>query len=114
MKIKGPSMEYEERFTSAELVQIIDEGLVYMCACPAQVADAMRKLRELHRYQLDCLQDPQNASPVHQAIAASTVRAHAQMQECLIQVLELEHWDRATLTMPEGLRQRQLQEILGD
>jgi hypothetical protein len=107
-------MEYEERFTNAELVQIIDEGLVYMCACPAQVADAMRKLRELHRYQLNCLEDSENALAVHRAIAASTVLAHAQLQDCLDHVLDLEQWDRATLTMPEGLRQRQLKEILGN
>jgi glutamyl/glutaminyl-tRNA synthetase len=40
-------MPYEERFTDAEFVRIVEEGLIYMCACPAQVAEAMRKLREL-------------------------------------------------------------------
>ena len=29
------------------------------------------------------------------------------MQDCLSEVLLLEKWDRITLEMPEGLRQRQ-------
>jgi hypothetical protein len=35
-------MEYEERFTDAELVSVIEQALIYMCACPAQVAQASR------------------------------------------------------------------------
>ena len=107
-------MQYAELFTDVELVHIVDEGLIYMCACPAQVADGMRKLRELYRYQLNCLQDPNNVSIVHQTIADSTAVAHAELQECLGRVLVLEGWDRATLSMPEGLRKRQINELLGD
>ena len=104
-------MLYEEHFTDAELNKIIEEGMIYMCACPAQVADAMRKLRSLHRYQLNCLVQPQNDAAVHTAIAESTVQAHATLQDCLDRVLVLEHWDRATLRMPEHLRVRQLREM---
>lgn len=107
-------MIYEERFTDAELELIVEAGLIYMCACPGQVADATRKLRELHRYQLNCLTDPENDSRVHQAIADSTVLAHAQLQDCLDVVLELEGWDRQTLQMPEGLRCRQKKAMLED
>lgn len=107
-------MKYVERFTDAELVQIIEEGLIYMCACPAQVADAMRKLRELYRYQMACLEDSENASIVHQTIAESVARSHAQLQDCMERVLELEQWDRATLRMPEELRRRQMSEMLKD
>ena len=32
------NMNYTERFSAAELAQVINESLVYMCACPAQVA----------------------------------------------------------------------------
>ena len=78
-----------------------------MCACPAQVAEAIRKTRELHRYQRDCLNDPDNDSEVHQAIALSAVRVHAELQDCLDTVLRLEKWDRATLTMPPNLRVKQ-------
>lgn len=108
------TMTYVEQFSDAELVQIIEEGLIYMCACPAQVADALRKLRELYRYQMTCLEDSTNASLVHQTIAESVITSHAQLQACLERVLELEQWDRATLRMPEGLRRRQMREMLGD
>lgn len=107
-------MDYVERFSDAELVQIIEEGLIYMCACPAQVADALRKLRELYRYQLNCLQGSGNVGLVHQTIAESAAVTHAHLQDCLDRVLELEQWDRATLRMPEGLRRRQMTEVLGE
>ena len=107
-------MNYVERFTDAELEKIIDAGLIYMCACPAMVADNLRKLRELHRYQLKCMDKPENCNAVHQTIARNTVIAHAQMQDCLDEVLVLEEWDRATLEMPEGLRQRQAKEMQAD
>lgn len=105
------SMEYEERYTDAELVKVIEQAMIYMCACPAQVADSVRKLRELYRYQLQCLEVPENSNHVHALIAQSTIQSHAIMQDCLDQVIELEAWDRSTLEMPAGLRKRQLQEI---
>jgi hypothetical protein len=107
-------MQYEERFTDSELGKIIEEGMIYMCACPAQVAEAMRKLRELYRYQQLCLSQPVNDATVHNAIAASTIQAHAILQDCLDQVLDLEKWDRSTLQMPANLRVRQMTEMLGD
>ena len=36
-------MNYTERFSAAELAQVINESLVYMCACPAQVASSILK-----------------------------------------------------------------------
>jgi hypothetical protein len=107
-------MEYEERFTDAELGKVIEQAMIYMCACPAQVADSLRKLRELYRYQLRCLETPQNDPIVHALIAQSTIQSHAIMQDCLDKVIALEAWDRSTLEMPAGLRKRQLQEILSD
>ena len=107
-------MDYVEQFSDEDLNQIIEQGLIYMCACPAQVADGMRKLRETYHYQKSCFNDPNNNAAVHQTIAASVVRAHALLQECLCQVLELERWDRATLQMPQGLRKQQMRELLSD
>jgi hypothetical protein len=107
-------MQYEERFTDAELGKIIEAGMIYMCACPAQVADGLRKLRELYRYQQNCLTQPANDPRVHLMIAKTTAEAHALMQECLDQVLEIEQWDRATLEMPPNLRKRQMTEMLAD
>ena len=34
-------LPYEERYSDAELVSIVEQGLIYMCACPAQVAEAL-------------------------------------------------------------------------
>ena len=107
-------MEYKERFTDAELGKVIEQAMIYMCACPAQVADAIRKLRELYRYQQRCMETPENNIAVHSSIAQSTLLTHSLMQDCLDNVIELEGWDRATLEMPVGLRKRQLQEMLSD
>jgi hypothetical protein len=107
-------LPYEERYTDAELVSIIEQGLIYMCACPAQVAEALLKLRALHKYQLSCFSNPENDSVVHAAIAKSSVQSHHIMQDCLDTVIALENWDRDTLKMPESLRKRQMQELLAD
>lgn len=107
-------MDYEERFSDAELEKIVEEGLIYMCACPAQVAEAIRKIRDLHRYQSYYLNDADNDSEVHQAIAVSSARVHAELQDCMEKILVLEKWDRATLTMPPHLRVRQAKFLQDD
>lgn len=107
-------INFDERFTDAELVSIVEQGMIYMCACPAQVAEEVRRLRKLVKYQQLCLVDPTSDSAVHTAIAKSTAQAHAILQDCLDTVIALENWDRATLQMPENLRKRQMQELLSD
>ena len=107
-------MIYEERFTDAELYSIIEQGMIYMCACPAQVADGVRKLRDIYDYQLKCLENPHNDCDVHAAIARRVAEAHETLQVCLDEVILLEKWDRATLQMPADLRQRQMREMLSD
>ena len=108
------SMTYSEHFSDAELEKIVEEGLVYMCACPAQVADTTRKVREMYRYQADCLKEPKNDARVHTAIANTAAAIHAQLEQCMADILEIEQWDRATLTMPPHLRKRQMQELVGE
>lgn len=107
-------MEYDERYSDAELSHIIRQGLIYMCACPAQVAQSIQQLRQVYRYQLACLSSQNVDGLVHQTIANSTVEAHAVLQTCLDAVIELEKWDRQTLTMPANLRERQMRDILTD
>ncbi len=107
-------LPYEERYTAAELGSIIEQGLIYMCVCPAQVADALLKIRALHKYQKECSANPENDLAVHAAIAKSAVQCHHIMEDCLATVIALEKWDRATLKMPDGLRVRQMKEILAD
>ena len=96
----------KERFDAAQVSRVLDQALVYQCACPAQVCRAIFELRELHDYQLNCGQDTANDQAVHSAIAEATERSHAVMEECLAQVLELEGWDLHTLTMPDALRKK--------
>ena len=107
-------MEYEETYTDAELARVIEQGLIYMCACPAQVAEGLQKLRNLYHYQMDCLASSDNDPRVHQMIADSAIQAHAILQDCLDRVVEMEQWDRQTLTMPANLRERQMRDILSE
>ena len=97
-------MNLQQQFNDEQLQHIVDEGGVYMCACPAQVANEIRKLRNLIRYQRNCMDAEKTPSLVHQTIEASALEAHAVMERCLDQVLEIEGWDRTTLKMPAGLR----------
>lgn len=97
-------MDLQNRFNDEELQTIVEEAAIYMCACPGQVANQIRQLRQVIRYQRDCLTEGKTPSSVHHAIEASSREAHAVMEDCLEQVLEMEGWDRATLKMPEGLR----------
>lgn len=47
-------MNLETRFTQSQLEKIVNEAAIYMCACPAQVAAEIRRLRQLISYQNDC------------------------------------------------------------
>ncbi len=95
-----------KRFTDAELVRIREEAMIYMCACPAQVAEALSHLRQLHAYQRNCMQVGSLMLGVHDRIALATALAHREMEACLDDVLSMEQWDRTTLTMPAGLRRK--------
>jgi hypothetical protein len=107
-------MFLQKQFSDQELSQIIEEGAIYMCACPAQVAVQLRTLRALLLYQSACEVDPGNDARVHRAIAEATLRAHEVMETCMVDVLALEGWDRTTLKMPEGLRRRRDEVIARD
>jgi 5-deoxy-D-glucuronate isomerase len=96
------------RFSTEQIQKIKSEGMVYVyvCACPAQVADQISKLRNLYAYQQQCLNSGTDQRTVHERIAEATREAHALMEQCLADVLALEGWDPETLEMPPGLRQK--------
>ena len=96
----------QQRFDAGQLSKVLDQALIYQCACPAQVCRALFELRDLHEYQLNCGADTANDRAVHDAIADSTERAHQAMEDCLARVLEIEGWNMTTLVMPEGLRKK--------
>lgn len=103
--------QYEEVFTDAEIGKVIEQAMIYMCACPAQVAASLRTVRELHRYQERCMLTPEVDKTVHIEIEKAATQAHNLLQDCLLKIMEIEGWDRKTLEMPEGLRQLQLREL---
>jgi hypothetical protein len=93
------------RYTNAQLEQILDEAMIYMCACPAQVAEQLLQLRKLYDYQNSCISKGSLLADVHRRIADATRVAHSEMEQCLDDVLKMEGWDPQTLIMPEGLRE---------
>ncbi len=95
----------EHLFSNQDLKKIIDESMMYMCACPAQVARAILDMRKLHDYQIKCESDGAGQIEVHREIARATALAHAELERCMDRVLDIEGWDRKTLTMPAELRQ---------
>ncbi len=101
----------QERFNASQVSKVIDQALVYQCACPAQLCRAIFELRELYDYQMDCANGTANDRRVHETIAASAVQAHQLMEECLSKILEIEGWDLATLEMPLSLRRKPVKSL---
>lgn len=101
----------KERFNASQISKVIDQALVYQCACPAQVCRAIFELRELYEYQMNCANDSVNDQLVHNTIALSTEKAHELLEDCLSRVLEIEGWDIATLNMPETLKKKPAKDL---
>ncbi len=95
-----------QRYNETQLSQVIDQALIYQCACPAQVCRAIFELRDLYEYQMSCANDTANDRLVHEAIANTAKQAHEAMELCLDRVLEIEGWDPINLVMPEALRKK--------
>jgi len=91
-------------WSDEQVSRIIDQALIYQCACPAQVGKKIIALRRLYAYQNDCLNQTDTDCKVHECIAQATAKAHALMELCLRNVLELEGWDMQSLQMPEKIR----------
>lgn len=94
------------RYSSTQLQLILDQAGIYMCACPAQLASQMMELRSLHQYQINCMSEMPDMVDSHRTIADACERAHALLEEALDRVLDIEGWDKASLTMPDGLRKK--------
>lgn len=103
-------MDLPCRFSAHQLETILEEALIYLCACPAQLCKEIINLRDLYRYQQDCAAgkgDP----VVHTLIARQVAQAHVMLEDCLAEILDIEGWDPATLRMPPGLRQLRDEQI---
>jgi len=101
----------KERFNASQVSKVIDQSLVYQCACPAQVCRAIFELRELHEYQMNCASDSVNDAVVHNTIALATEKAHELMEDCLARILDIEGWNMVTLNMPETLKKKAAKDL---
>ena len=96
----------KQKFEPGQISKVIDQALVYQCACPAQVCRAIFELRELHEYQMGCANNTAKDVKVNQAIARAAEQAHTLMEDCLSEILRIEGWNPDTLEMPEALRKK--------
>jgi hypothetical protein len=97
-------MEINAKFNDGQLKMILEEASTYMCACPAQVAEQIRALRRVYKYQTGCIDKGIDQFGVHARIVEAVRLAHTEMEKCLDDVLTREGWDRQTMKMPAGLR----------
>ncbi|MBK6637995.1 MAG: hypothetical protein IPG34_10160 [Rhodocyclaceae bacterium] len=93
-------------YSTADLTRILEQSIIYDCACPAQVCKELTGLRALFAYQEKCLNATDTDRAVHQRIALAVREAHALMETCLADVLALEGWNVKDLTMPAELQKR--------
>lgn len=107
-------MELKKNYSDRQLEKIVDEATIAMCACPAQVAGMISKLRQLFAYQQNCVErgSSEVSEEVHERIGQATSDAHRIMEQCMQDILRLEGWDETTLDMPAGLRQLRDQSML--
>jgi len=106
-------MSLETKFSDAQLRRINLQSILYLCSCPSQVGMQIDSLRKLYDYQANCADRGRTEvqNQVHQRIAEATIAAHQIMEDCLLEVMQIEGWDPVTLEMSEGLRTVLEQEI---
>lgn len=97
-------------YSEGRLAHIREQALIYRCACPAQVCVAIEAIRVLYSYQINCLDDTDTDQAVHLRIKDSAERSHAELEECLTDILKKEGWNIETLKMPSNLKKRLLGE----
>lgn len=100
-----------KKYSDDQLYRIIDQAIIYQCACPAQVATLMRELRQVAAYQENCLELTDTDKQVHQRISDDVRQAHATLEACLGAVLHIEGWDLDTMTMPSDLHKLMVEQV---
>ncbi|MES2972717.1 MAG: hypothetical protein V4757_03875 [Pseudomonadota bacterium] len=101
----------KEQFNASQISKVIDQALIYQCACPAQVCKAIFELRELYDYQMNCANDTVNDVNVHRTIAMATEKSHEIMEDCLRSILQIEGWDTTTFELPESMKKKSVKPI---
>lgn len=100
-----PRHALAKRFDNLQVQDVIEEAMLYMCACPAQLGTEILRLRELYNYQMNCISKGDTLTAVHQRLALAAQEAHDILETCLSDILSMEGWDMDTLKMPPGLRE---------
>lgn len=101
----------KQHFSDEELMIILEQSIIYTCACPAQLCRAIESQRTLYKYQQNCLDMTETDKRVHKTIAETIEKTHAELEDCLDKVLRLEGWNLETLQMPEDLQKTLLCEL---
>lgn len=99
------------RFPQEVITHILEQSLIYQCACPAQVCKNINEQRALYAYQESCLNETDTDRAVHQSIADAAMFCHAEMEKCLEAILILGKWDMTTYEMPEHLKSQILRQF---
>jgi hypothetical protein len=98
-------------FSNQILTHILEQSMLLHCACPAQLCKAINEQRALYGYQEHCINNNETDKAVHQRIAETLRATHAQLEQCLYDILRLEKWDLETYDMPDELRDKLLSEF---
>jgi hypothetical protein len=101
----------EMLFSPAIIASILEQSLIYQCACPAQICKNINEQRALYEYQQSCINTTDTDCAVHKCIAEAAIKSHAIMEACLDSVLHLEGWNTTTYEMPEILKRKILQQF---
>ncbi|ADL54101.1 hypothetical protein [Gallionella capsiferriformans] len=101
----------EIKFSTEIISRILEQSMLYQCACPAQVCKNINEQRALYVYQQNCINMTDTDRAVHKCIADAVMQSHAAMEACLEVVLRLEGWDLTTYEMPENLKKMLLKQF---
>jgi hypothetical protein len=100
-----------KQFSDDDVSRILEQAMIYVCACPAQVCKSILEERSVFDYQARCIDMTDTDASVHRTIAEAIQRSHLILEDCLRQVLALEGWNTSTLEMPQTLQKRMIDAI---
>lgn len=99
------------QYTHDKLLTIMEQAMIYQCACPSLVTKIASDLQHLYDYQLTCMNNTSNDAEIHSLIAEAATKAYIVIEDCLTRILTLEGWDMNTLKMPDYLIKQQINEL---
>jgi hypothetical protein len=99
------------QFSPEIIASILEQSMIYQCACPAQICKNINAQRALYAYQYNCINRSDTDHAVHKRIADAVTQSHAVMEACLDAVLQLEGWNTSTYEMPEVVKLKMLKQL---